>query len=205
MDFDKYNFTKNANTEWLTDTRHVRIIHEFLMSNDFSDVMEIGSYTGLSTSAFIEALNKGKDFTLHISEPNITSELLALIGMCNKPEKIIINTDDGYSMLKKRPEAEFVFIDGDHSIQGAGIETLQLLRNKTPNIMAHDINLEQCQMACSGKGSELMGRVFASHRDYYYIEDKKKRDGERTERGFMFATTSKENYNIGTRIFKQIC
>ena len=50
-----------------------------------------------------------------------------------------------------------------------------------------------------------MGRVFASHRDYYYIEDKKKRDGERTERGFMFATTSKENYNIGTRIFKQIC
>ena len=109
------------------------------------------------------------------------------------------------SMLKKRPEAEFVFSDGDHSIQGAGIETLQLLRNKTPNIMAHDINLEQCQMAYSGKGSELMGRVFASHRDYYYIEDKKKRDGERTERGFMFATTSKENYNIGTRIFKQIC
>ena len=59
---EKYEFTLDCDhPDWLTDKRHVEIIYEFLMANDFKRVAEIGSYSGFSTAAFIEALNQGKD------------------------------------------------------------------------------------------------------------------------------------------------
>ena len=58
MDFDRYEFTLDCDhPDWLTDIRHVKVIYEFLMANDFTRVAEIGSYSGVSTAAFIEALS----------------------------------------------------------------------------------------------------------------------------------------------------
>ena len=75
MDFKKYEFTLNCdNPDWTTDKRHVAIIYEFLMRADVKRVAELGSYTGFSTAAFIEALNNGKDFKLHLSEPRPTPQ-----------------------------------------------------------------------------------------------------------------------------------
>ena len=90
MDFARYEFTLNCDhPEWLTDIRHVNIMYEFLMANDFERVAEIGAYSGVSTAAFIEAINQGKDFKFHISEPNPTRQLKALISMCKKPDSVI--------------------------------------------------------------------------------------------------------------------
>ena len=81
MDFERYNFTLDCDhPEWLTDKRHIEVIYEFIMANDFNRVAEIGSYSGASTAAFIEALNQGKDFNLHIAEINPTRQLRALIS-----------------------------------------------------------------------------------------------------------------------------
>ena len=206
MDFARYEFTLNCDhPEWLTDIRHVNIIYEFLMANDFQRVLEIGSYSGVSTAAFIEAINQGKDFKFHISEPNPTRQLQALISMCKKPDNIILHTQLGEDVLSYWRDFDFAFVDGSHDLDGAGAELLMLLRHEIPNVMAHDTNLSNIKSDYSGRGAELLARVFKSHKDYRCIEDKKERPNERTDRGFLFATREEEKYNKATKIFENLC
>ena len=142
MDFDRYEFTLDCDhPDWLTDTRHVKVIYEFLMANDFTRVAEIGSYSGVSTAAFIEALNQGKNFKLHIAEPNPTRQLRALLSMCKKPDNVMLHVQVGADLLEHWKDFDFLFVDGNHNIDGAGAELLMILRNKIPTVMAHDTNL----------------------------------------------------------------
>ena len=207
MDFARYEFTLNCDhPSWVMDKRHVEVIYEFLMRNDFSRTCEIGSYTGYSTIAFIEALNHGKDFKFHISEPNPTHQLRALISLCTKPDNVILHTQQGVDVLEKWTNFDFVMVDGNHNIEGAGLELLMILRNGTPNVIAHDTNVSKRDaMNHPCLGSELLGRTLWSHVDYKCIEDKKQREGEKTDRGLFFATINEDTYQIAQEIFKDKC
>jgi hypothetical protein len=207
MDFARYEFTLNCDhPNWVMDKRHVEVIYEFLMRNDFSRTCEIGSYTGYSTIAFIEALNHGKDFKFHISEPNPTHQLRALISLCTKPDNVILHTQQGVDVLEKWTDFDFVMVDGNHNIEGAGLELLMILRNGIPNVIAHDTNVSKRDaMNHPCLGSELLGRTLWSHVDYKCIEDKKQREGEKTDRGLFFATINEDTYQIAQEIFKDKC
>ena len=207
MDFARYEFTLSCDhPSWVMDKRHVEVIYEFLMRNDFSRTCEIGSYTGYSTIAFIEALNHGKDFKFHISEPNPTHQLRALISLCTKPDNVILHTQQGVDVLEKWTNFDFVMVDGNHNIEGAGLELLMILRNGTPNVIAHDTNVSKRDaMNHPCLGSELLGRTLWSHVDYKCIEDKEQREGEKTDRGLLFATINEDTYQIGQEIFKDKC
>ena len=78
------------------------------MANDFERVAEIGAYSGVSTAAFIEAINQGKDFKFHIAEPNPTRQLKALISMCKKPDSVILHTQSGEDLLSYWRDFDFV-------------------------------------------------------------------------------------------------
>ena len=207
MDFEKYEFTLDCDhPDWLTDKRHVEIIYEFLMANDFKRVAEIGSYSGFSTAAFIEALNQGKDFKFHISELAPTRQLKALISLCKKPDNIILHVQTGEEVLEYWRDFDFVFIDGDHDVKGAGAELLMILRYGIPNLMAHDTNIykiDKIYHPC--KGAELIARTMKSHKDYYWLEDKEERQGELTDRGLFFATMDENKYNVAKEIFLELC
>ena len=206
MDFKRYEFTLDCDyPHWLTDLRHIEVIYEFLMANDFTRVAEIGSYSGLSTAAFIEALNQGKNFKLHIAEPNPTRQLEALLSMCKKPDIVVLHVKTGEHLLEHWTGFDFVFIDGNHSIDAAGAELLMVLRNEIPTVMAHDTNLTSLDSNYDGKGAELLGRVLKSHKDYYWVEDKEKRPDEHTERGLFFASKRKDKHEIAKRIFEELC
>ena len=207
MNFEKYEFTLDCDhPDWLTDKRHVEIIYEFLMANDFKRVAEIGSYSGFSTAAFIEALNQGKDFKFHISELAPTRQLKALISLCKKPDNIILHVQTGEEVLEYWRDFDFVFIDGDHDVKGAGAELLMILRYGIPNLMAHDTNIykiDKIYHPC--KGAELIARTMKSHKDYYWLEDKEERQGELTDRGLFFATMDENKYNVAKEIFLELC
>ena len=207
MDFEKYEFTLDCDhPDWLTDKRHVEIIYEFLMANDFKRVAEIGSYSGFSTAAFIEALNQGKDFKFHISELAPTRQLKALISLCKKPDNIILHVQTGEEVLEHWRDFDFVFIDGDHDVKGAGAELLMILRYGIPNLMAHDTNIykiDKIYHPC--KGAELIARTMKSHKDYYWLEDKEERQGELTDRRLFFATMDENKYNVAKEIFLELC
>ena len=207
IDFGKYDFTLECDhPTWVMDKRHVEVIYEFLMRIDFNRGCEIGSYTGYSTIAFIEALNHGKDFKFHISEPNPTRQLRALISLCTKPDNILLHTQQGVDVLEKWTDFDFVMVDGNHNIEGAGLELLMILRHDIPNIIAHDTNIHKIdEMNHPCLGSELIGRTLWSHVDYKCIEDKEQRKGEQTDRGLLFATINEDKYHIGQEIFKDKC
>ena len=71
--------------------------------------------------------------------------------------------------------------------------------------MAHDTNLMNLTEQSEAEGSKLIAEVLSSHRDYFSIEDKEEREGEQTDRGFFFASTEKENYEIAKNIFEELC
>ena len=176
------------------------------MANDFKRVAEIGSYSGFSTAAFIEALNQGKDFKFHISELAPTRQLKALISLCKKPDNIILHVQTGEEVLEHWRDFDFVFIDGDHDVKGAGAELLMILRYGIPNLMAHDTNIykiDKIYHPC--KGAELIARTMKSHKDYYWLEDKEERQGELTDRGLFFATMDENKYNVAKEIFLELC
>ena len=206
MDFSKYEFTLDCDhPDWITDKRHVEIIFQFLMQTDLQRVAELGSYTGFSTAAFIEALNQGKNFKLHLSEISPTKQLRNLISMCDKPDNVVFHEQAGRDVLQKWRDFDLVFVDANHSIEGAGGELLMMLRNNTQNIMDQDTNLMNLAEQSEAEGSELIAKVLSSHRDYFSIEDKKEREGERTDRGFFFASREQENYDIAKNIFEELC
>lgn len=206
IDFGRYEFTLNCDhPDWITDKRHVEIIYEFLMRSDLKRVAELGSYTGFSTASFIEALNNGKDFKLHLSEPRPTQQLKTLISMCKKPDNIVLHTQHGGKFLTDWKDFDLVFVDADHSMVGAGSDLLAILANEIPNVMAHDTNLNNMPSNYDGTGTDLFGRVLKIHPDYKVIEDKKQREGEFTERGFLFASLDEDSYNIAKGVFEELC
>ena len=206
MDFKRYEFTLNCDhPNWITDKRHVEIIYEILMRTDMKRIAEIGSYTGFSTAAFIEAINNGKDFKLHLSEPWPTKQLEAVVSMCKKPDNVVLHTQYGEKLLEDWQDFDLVFVDADHSMAGAGSDLLKILANDVPNVMAHDTNLSEWQDHYDGRGAELLGRVLKIHPDYKVIEDKEERKGEFTQRGFLFASKDDETYNIAKGVFEELC
>ncbi len=206
MDFTRYEFTLNCDhPNWITDKRHVEIIYEFLMRSDMKRIAEIGSYTGFSTAAFIEALNNGKDFKLHLSEPRPTKQLEVVMSMCKKPDNVVLHTQHGEKFLEDWQDFDLVFVDADHSMAGAGSDLLRILANDVTNVMAHDTNLSNMVSNYDGRGAELLGRVLKIHPDYKVIEDKKERKGEFTQRGFLFASKDDETYSIAKDVFEELC
>ena len=212
MDFDKYKFISECNRAgWNMDRRHVEVIHEFVMRNEFNKILEIGCYSGYSTSALVEAINQGKKFELHLSEPSPPESglLERVIDMCSG--QVVLHRKPSIDVLERYGgDFDCIIVDGDHKIEGGGYDLLMILRNQTPIVFAHDTNPIHLKnrktfTRRSCMGAELLGRALKSHRDYFHIEDNKKRQGERTERGLFFASTDESKYRIALDIFNEVC
>ena len=213
LNLDKYSFTNKYYCdfpEWLMDERHVKIIHNLVMECNFKCVVEIGCYSGFSTVALIESLNKGKLFDVHLIEPYPTQKLLSALSMCKNRERILLHEKQARQALKEDRAEDFVseidliIIDGDHSLGGAGANLLFCLRNNVPNIIAHDTNkdkLDKQKHPCWG--AELIGHALRNHKDYMCAEDLKTRPNESTDRGLLFATVDKNNHSIARKIFDE--
>ena len=207
LDFDRYKFTKDCDhPDWLMDDRHIEVMHEFVMNCDLDRVIEIGCYSGYSTIALIEAINKGKKFKLHLSEYNVTKQLKTLISMCKHPDQVILHTQKSKHVLEKWTDFDLAVIDGDHSVKGAGTDLLFILRHSIPNVFAHDTNVyafDQMQHPCLG--AELIHRTLSNHREYSVFEDSKERESELTHRGLFFASSSDENWLIAKSAYEKFC
>ena len=205
LNLNKYSFTRECDfPQWLMDERHVNIIHNLVMECDFDHIVEIGCYSGFSTVALIESLNKGKLFDLHLIEPYPTQKLLSALSMCENSKRILLHEHQSKYILNQIGKTDLIIIDGDHSLDGAGGDLLFSLRNSIPNIIAHDTNEDKSdkdKYPCLGAG--LIGHVLRKHEDYMSVEDFKTRAGEVTDRGLLFATTNKKNYAIAGKIFDE--
>ncbi len=170
------------------DERHRLWLRSVLLSGHFDRTLEIGSWRGWSTTAFIDALAAGKIVDCHICEPFPQQELLNRIANL----RIGLHPETSVETLSDDGAWDFVFIDGDHQLSTVMAEAELLLRWKVPTIMAHD--------TCNGdpgcEGPQHM-KVMLQKAGYLILEDAIRRDGELTHRGMLFATVDPLLLEVG--------
>jgi hypothetical protein len=172
------------------DRRHIFILHDILCSWPFENALEIGSFNGASSTAFVEAINKGEGLgqsgTATFCDVSVTHSLMSVVRNCNRPDRVRVTPQPSWAVLDSNEPFDFIFVDAAHDIESVSLELKHLLRRKPLCVMAHDTNATDAGYPLC-EGARMLKDTFASL-GWMFYEDCKKRDGERTERGLFFAT-----------------
>lgn len=170
-----------------TDKRHVYMIHDVLMAWPFRETLEIGSFQGASSTAFIEAINKGHELNATFCDIQPSGSLLDVLHSCQKPNRTRLTMQFSWTVLASDLPFDFIFVDTAHDADTVSLELKHLLRRKPLCVMAHDTNATAAgHPKCEGAAN--LAKAFRETRGYYCIEDTLYRHGEQTERGLFLAT-----------------
>ena len=185
MDLSHYDFTRvpsGDDPDWCIDELHRQALFAMAM-HCTTNVVEIGCFRGFSTAAFIEAMNQGAPFTLHLVDIKITDELRRVVSMCKHPERVRIHETHATDFrLTDRP-VDLFFIDGDHNF-AACQDVLNAIVSDAGIIAMHDtqshrLGIPQCE------GAFVAAEALKAWPSRQYVEDAKKRPGQWTHRGFL--------------------
>ena len=208
VNFEKYSESYQAAEHkfWLMDKRHISIIHNIIMCNSFKRILQIGIYTGFSSSATFTALDKGKNFDLHLVDLNPEESVQKLIEACDKPDNISV-----HSMLSSKfwpslsKKIDLVIIDGGHTIPDSSIDLFYSLENSIQNIISHDSNAwVNPEWGHTCIGSKQIAKILQNDRRFHYLEDKKDRPNESTYRGLVYATMKQQLFDKAKPIFEEL-
>jgi hypothetical protein len=167
------------------DQLHLDLLKGLLEAHRPRKAMEIGSHKGVSTQVFLDALDAGVIDSLVIVEPFPTLELETRIKNCKRRDRVKMETDSSWEILEA---VDFVLIDGHHGMP-AYADLAQALALHVPVIALHDTNSNTLGLGgCFG--SEGAWDILEASPLYECKEDKEKRDGMWTERGFGWAVLS---------------
>lgn len=185
------------------DKRHIYLMHELLCLGQFDQCIEIGCYRGASSSAFLESL---KSTTGHVAfvDNEITPQLTRMCAASPYQNRIRIFPAWSQEFLARDIDYDCIFVDGNHNLPSVAIELKYILPRRPRCIMGHDTNLAAVGFAECG-GAHLLKQTLFLHPDYYCIEDTERREHEWTERGFFFATTDHELFQLAKDAFRKWC
>jgi hypothetical protein len=188
------------------DKRHVYLMHEILTSWPFKSALEIGSFTGASTTAFIEAINSGKGLgengVATFCDVSIQASLIDVVCNCKEPGAVQITPQPSWTVLDTSMNWDFILVDGAHDLDSVTLEVKRLLTRKPLCVMAHDTNGPAAGISVC-EGAVYLADTFKALPDYQWLEDKEIREGEKTDRGLFFATTDPKLHEVASRIFRK--
>ncbi|WP_157210732.1 class I SAM-dependent methyltransferase [Verrucomicrobium spinosum] len=177
-----------------TDKRHIGWMRTFLLSKKWRTSLEIGCLGGASSVAFVDAVNEQTLLHAHFCDRRFTPEFREVINSCRGA--YTLHEEDSCASFSRfgRHELEFVYVDGDHSLETLQRECHQLARLKPAVVAAHDV-----------VGDEGPGYLMVQlQRDgYYCLIDFKRRKGEGTHRGFLIACREFEDYQLALEAYKR--
>lgn len=178
FDFSPYSFTldREHTPPWHMDPRHVAMLFAVLEKHRPRKAIEIGSYRGSSTAAFVEALNAGHIDELTCIERHPTPQLHRVLAMVQRGKARVLPRA---SLECDFRGADIVFIDGDHGWPAIH-EVARCLALDIPVIAMHDT---QGHYGCGG--SALAAAVLREAVGREFTEDAEQRPGEFTHRGFL--------------------
>lgn len=183
MNLSAYDFTKTPADwplDWCMDLRHLRIVHDLAM-HATGNVVEVGCFRGRSTAAFVEALNAGADFHLHLVDIKITPELRRVVEMCWHPDRITVH--ETHSSDFRLDSASLWLVDADHTWP-AVLDVLNALSSGAECILMHDTRAHECGFqGC--EGAALAAAALRAHRKREWVEDWTTRSNELTHRGLL--------------------
>ena len=118
------------------DLRHVNTLHDCITAVKPGVAVEVGSWKGHSTVAFLEAMKKLPDMHLHVVELYPKPELLEIL----KPfgDRVTLHTKPTWEISDDEMRCvDFIFIDGDHGLAAFADVCFALLYSPTA-IAMHD-------------------------------------------------------------------
>lgn len=186
------------------DVRHVFALADVLRAWPFKHALELGSFNGASSTAFIEAINSGEGLgesgDALFCDVSPSDSLVSVVLNCRHPERVNVTPQPSWAVLDSALPFDFVLVDASHDIDSVSIELKKLLRRRPLCVMAHDTSAtEHGYSKC--EGAALLKKKFMEQPDYGCIEDAVKRPGERTERGLFLATQNAELLSAAKKIF----
>ncbi len=183
MNLDRWKHLIDAKTPPdAMDWRHVQMINAMLVSEVPATIVEIGCARGFSTSAIIEAAEAtGGIKWVDLVDPAPTIALVNAV-LSKRADHVsaqfMLHPEHSQKFTK---QAECWLIDGDHD-EGALIDYLNARTAKARIIAIHDSSSHECIGRHLG-AFEIAGKLKSEASAWF--EDKKKRDGEFTERGLI--------------------
>jgi len=179
MDHKRYAYTRPAGDGVPMDVRHVEILHRIALGlPPGSLITEIGSYTGASATAYIEAMIQRPDLRLHLYDIKPHEELYRLLVECpaNVRERTALFAKPAHEYISER--AALIVIDGDHT-WNALLDLHAAMMQRCDIIAAHDTRVRNGKC----EGARAVGRVLRGMLWREWAEDCAGRKGEYTNRG----------------------
>jgi hypothetical protein len=184
FDFDPYRFAHDDGRMPM-DEFHIHLLHEACkidvgVHHLDKVAVEVGSYHGASTSALIEALNKGLIGHLHVVEIKPNDVLRRVLSMASDPSRVTLHTCPFWEI--SLDAVHLVFIDGDHKWPAVG-DAMRALTLGASVIYMHD---SQSYPSIPGTwGAKLAASMLKDCKDRHWFEDCVPRSGWMTHRGFF--------------------
>tara|TARA_R110000868_G_C10831439_1_gene759408 strand:- start:656 stop:1279 length:624 start_codon:yes stop_codon:yes gene_type:complete len=166
------------------DQTHIRLLNSILTVGQFNHALEIGSFDGASAVAFIAAINDESLKRVDFCDPNFQPRFYDVLQMCSRQNDVTLHYCPSNQAIC--PKYDCVFVDGDHRLEIVSEEARMLIESNIQTVIAHDTNASNVGFRmCEGAGYLMQHLV---ENGYSVIQDCIDRPGERTDRGFMFAT-----------------
>lgn len=195
-----------ANRAMCMDERHVYTVFDVLMAWPFNSALELGSWEGASSTAFIEAFNRESIAGVVFCEVRPTKSLHAVVAEGNLPSNCRIVSAPSWEVLSLDVPFDFILVDANHDLESVSKELAHIIRREPLCVMAHDTNATRMGYP-KAEGAQHLADTLRKHPAYRgkCIEDSTRRRGEETHRGLFFATTSQELYEKARDIFGSRC
>ncbi len=172
------------------DRRHLFWLFDILAAGQFQHALEIGCLNGASSTAFVEALNRDLLQRATFCDIDLRESLGSVLTQARQADRVQTYQGKSIDLLRDSTETfDFVFVDGDHSLENVRQETELLIQRQTLCVMAHDTNVQSFGDP-DYEGPQYLKWGFQTTAPYYCLEDNAPRPGEDTGRGLFFATTS---------------
>lgn len=181
------------------DKRHVFLMHDILCGWPFKSALEIGSFNGASSTAFVEAINKGAEMSATFCDVQPTHSLMDVARNCRHPDRVRITKQPSCEVLDSAEPFDFILVDGRHDAESVALELMRLIVRKPLCVMAHDTNAAEAGYPAA-EGAKLLKDTLISM-GWMCLEDHGRRDGERTERGLFLATKDANLFDLADDAF----
>lgn len=173
------------------DRRHVYLIHDILKRWPFKNTLELGSWMGASSTAFVSAINAGSPMVATFCDVSPTDSLWDVVGNCRYPERVRVTADKSWEVLESSEDFDLVLVDANHDRASVQAELDRLVIRRPLCIIAHDTSATASGYPHAEGAKMLADELRTTWRnrwEYQTFEDNARREGEETHRGLTIAT-----------------
>lgn len=162
------------------DRRHILWIYEILTRMGVERTLEIGVYSGCSSSAFVHA----GVVDAHFCDVTRRADAMQVIDGHGT-----FHQRKGCDVLRDEKPFDLVFVDGAHDFASVSDELTALMVNPPEIIVAHDVNSSAVGFPHCEGAAYLW--EYLQQWGWHCIVDAKDRPGEITKRGMLVAANER--------------